>query len=145
MMECKMILRANYLIILPSIILPFLLPFVETAIGADKKIVLIAGNPSHGQGHHDHPAGCLLLHKCLNQLPGISTVVYCNGWPASPEAFKKAHAIVIYSDGGNVHPAIRPGRLEYLDELMKKGVGLGCIHYAVEVPKDIGGSEFRKW
>ena len=28
---------------------------------------------------------------------------------------------------------------------LKKGVGLGCIHYAVEIPKDKGGAEFLQW
>jgi type 1 glutamine amidotransferase len=28
---------------------------------------------------------------------------------------------------------------------MKKGVGLGCVHYAVEVPKNKGGKEWLEW
>ncbi len=28
---------------------------------------------------------------------------------------------------------------------MKKGVGLCCVHYAVEIPKDKGGPELLKW
>jgi hypothetical protein len=28
---------------------------------------------------------------------------------------------------------------------MKRGVGLMCAHYAVEVPKDKGGKEFQEW
>jgi hypothetical protein len=28
---------------------------------------------------------------------------------------------------------------------MKRGVGLACIHYAVEVPKEKGGAEFLDW
>ena len=120
-----------------------LLAFYSQA--ADKKIVLIAGNPSHGPGHHEHRAGSLLLQKCLNNLPGVSATVHSNGWPKSVEAFDGADAIVIYSDGGGGHPAIKENRLRTLDSFMKKGVGLGCIHYAVEVPKDKGGPEFLDW
>src|SRR6266404_339792 len=40
---------------------------------AEKKIVLIAGKPSHGPGDHEFRAGCLLLQKCLNQVPGITS------------------------------------------------------------------------
>jgi type 1 glutamine amidotransferase len=36
-------------------------------------------------------------------------------------------------------------RLTFLGELMKRGVGFGCCHYAVEVPKDNGGPEFLNW
>jgi type 1 glutamine amidotransferase len=115
------------------------------AFAADKKIVLVAGRPSHGKGHHEHRAGCMLLQKCLNEIPGITSVVYSNGWPHEANAFEGAAAVLFYSDGGGGHPAIKPERLELLGDLMKKGVGFGCIHYAVEVPKDKGGPEFLDW
>jgi len=115
------------------------------ADAADKKIVFIAGKPSHGPGQHEHRAGSLLLQKSLSNVPGITSVVHSNGWPASDAAFDGAAAIVIYSDGGGGHPAIQPDRLKLLGSLMEKGVGLGCIHYAVEVPKDKGGPEFLNW
>jgi type 1 glutamine amidotransferase len=116
-----------------------------TTYGADKKIVFIAGRPSHGSGEHEYRAGCLLLQKCLSGIPGVTSVVYGNGWPTEPNAFDGASAIVIFSDGGGGHPAIQGNRLQILGDLMKKGVGLGCIHYAVEVPKDRGGKEFLEW
>lgn len=115
------------------------------ATAADKKIVFIAGNPSHGPGEHEHRAGCLLLKKCLDQNPGFTSEVYSNGWPKDEKVFEGADAIVIYSDGGGGHPAVQGQHLKTLGELMKKGVGLGCIHYAVEVPKDKGGPEFLDW
>ena len=58
--------------------------FFVLAIGAgatDRKLVLIAGGPSHGPGEHEHRAGCLLFQKCLAGIPGLKTVVYDNGWP----------------------------------------------------------------
>jgi len=127
--------------------LSFPLIFLAFAFSAaaEKKIVLIAGNPSHGPGEHEHRAGCLLLKSCLDKVPGISSIVYSNGWPQDKGAFEGADAILIYADGGDGHPAIRPDRLLVLDELMKKGVGLGCIHYAVEVPASKGGPEFLRW
>ena len=35
--------------------------------------------------------------------------------------------------------------LKEVDALTKKGVGIGCIHYAVEVQDDNGGPEFIRW
>jgi type 1 glutamine amidotransferase len=35
--------------------------------------------------------------------------------------------------------------LQQLAKAMKAGAGLGCIHYAVEVPKDRGGRELLDW
>jgi type 1 glutamine amidotransferase len=116
-----------------------------TSQAADKKIILIAGSPSHGPGEHEHRAGCLLLSRCLNQVPGVTSVVYSNGWPSSDSVFEGADAVIIYSDGGDGHPAIKPERLKVLGALADKGVGIGCLHYAVEVPKDKGGPEFLKW
>jgi type 1 glutamine amidotransferase len=131
--------------ILLSVLTAAALAGASAAHGADKKIVFVAGSPSHGHGEHEHRAGCLLLAKCLNQVPGITSVVYSNGWPRQADAFEGADAIVIYSDGGDGHPAIAPEHLKQLGELMNKGVGLGCIHYAVELPKEKGGPEFLKW
>src|SRR5205085_7766545 len=53
---------------------------------ADKKIVLVAGGPSHGKGEHEFRAGCLLLKSCLDKVRGMSSVVYSNGWPQDPLA-----------------------------------------------------------
>ncbi len=116
-----------------------------TAHGADKKIVLVAGGPSHGPGEHEHRAGMLLLGKCLDQVPGIQVVVVSNGWPADLKTFDGASAVAIYSDGGDGHPFIQDDRLGVIDRLTKAGVGVGLIHYAVEVPKDHGGAEFLRW
>jgi type 1 glutamine amidotransferase len=116
-----------------------------TSVAADKKIVFIAGKPSHGPGEHEHRAGSLLLKKCLDETSGFISVVHSNGWPADNSAFEGADAVVIYSDGGGGHPALQRDHLKVLGQLMSKGVGLGCIHYAVEVPKDKGGPEFLDW
>jgi len=122
-----------------------LLLLASPAYAADKKIVLIAGRPSHGPGEHEHRAGCLLLKKCLDQADGVTSTVYSNGWPQSAEAFTGADAIIIYADGGGGHPAIQQDHLKILGDLMNKGVGLGCIHFATEIPKDKGGPELLNW
>ena len=117
-----------------------------TAGAAEKKIVFIAGPLSHGPGEHEHRAGCLLLQSCLGKVPGVTSEVYSNGWPKDAEAaFKDASAIVIYSDGGGNHPFLQGDRLEQLDRLMKKGVGMVAIHYAVEPTKEKGEKEFLDW
>jgi len=112
---------------------------------ADKKIVLVAGGASHGSGDHEHRAGCLLFKACLDTVPGIKSEVHSGGWVQDASAFEGADAIVIYSDGGGGHPFIQKDRLQVLSGLMKKGVGLGCVHYAVEVPKEKGGKEWLDW
>ncbi len=110
----------------------------------EKKVVLVAGKPSHGWGQHEHNAGCLLLADRLNQsqLPVVTTV-YQNGWPADPTAFDNADTVVAFCDGGGRHFLHRNG--EAFDDIMRRGVGLVCIHYGVEVPKGPSGDRFLNW
>ena len=110
-----------------------------------KRLVMIAGTPSHGPGDHEFNAGVRLLDKCLKNVPDLETVVFLNGYPKDDSALDSADAIVCYADGGNGHPLIRDKRLERVGKLMAKGVGLMCMHYGVEVPKDLGGPEFKDW
>jgi type 1 glutamine amidotransferase len=109
------------------------------------KIVLVAGTPSHGPGQHEFNAGTLLLEKCLRQNKGVETTVIKGGWPEDEKAFDSARAIVLYMDGGARHPLIMGNRLATMGKRMQKGVGLVCLHYAVEVPKENGGAELLEW
>jgi type 1 glutamine amidotransferase len=148
------------------LLLSALLATTIASFAADKKIVFIAGPPSHGPGQHEHRAGCLLLKSCLDQIKVVSpvyhspraaevfgkwrvqrvtSVVYSNGWPTDASAFDGASAVVIYSDGGPGHPLLKEDRLKTIGALMDKGVGLAAIHYAVEPTKENGQKEFLEW
>ena len=48
---------------------------------ADKRIVLIAGRPSHPPGMHEFRAGSLLLQKALSGFPAITVRSTTMGWP----------------------------------------------------------------
>jgi hypothetical protein len=115
------------------------------AADARKKLVMLAGKPSHGPLEHEFNAGVLLLAKCLAGVPGLEVEHYKNGWPDSEKAFEGASGIFLYADGGGGHPFIQGNHLAIIDDYMKRGVGLMCAHYAVEVPRDKGGPEFRRW
>jgi len=110
-----------------------------------KKIVFVAGPPSHGPGEHEYRAGCMLLQKCLRDVPGVQSVVYSYGWPTDSGAFEGADAVVLSMDGGPGHPVLQDNHLAQLVMLMDKGVGLACIHYAVEPSKEFGEPEFLQW
>ena len=109
------------------------------------KIVLIAGNPSHGPGDHEFNAGIMLLAKCLKGVDGIDPVVVKGGWPKDESVFEGAKSIVFFMDGGGGHPIIQNEHLETLGKLMDKGVGIACLHYAVEIPKGKPGDKFLDW
>ncbi|MBL8888908.1 MAG: NPCBM/NEW2 domain-containing protein [Planctomycetaceae bacterium] len=109
------------------------------------RIVFLAGNPSHGYGSHEHAAGCRILAESIEKSTGgtVACEVYTGGWPEDDEVLNGASSIVMYADGGGGHPAL--GHLPRLKELMDRGVGFVCLHYAVEVPTDRGGPEFLEW
>jgi putative membrane-bound dehydrogenase-like protein len=118
--------------------------FALTAGAAEKKICFMAGTASHGYGSHEHYAGCMILANALREnMPGYEIEVFRNGWPKNQAAFDGADAIVMYCDGGGRHPANK--NLEQIDKLAKKGVGVVCIHYGVEVPKGEPGKRFLDW
>ena len=111
---------------------------------ATKKIVFIAGKPSHGYAQHEHYPGCVLLAKWISAaVPGVETAIYNAEWPQDEKAFDGVAAIVLFSDGGAGNPLMP--HLEQVEKLMKKGVGLACLHYAVEIPKGEPGDLLKNW
>jgi hypothetical protein len=125
-----------------------------TVNGADKRIVLIAGKPSHPPGMHEFRAGSMLLQKALSGVKGVTVQVYTNGWPTKTvdgvvvddnAALDNADAVLIYADGGNGHPAIQRDHMKVIDALAARGVGLGFAHYAVEVPAGPPGEAMQRW
>ena len=111
-----------------------------------KQALLIAGNPSHGFGAHDHLAGCSLLAKLLNEsgMPITAEVwsIQKQGWPPA-EKLAAANTIVIYSDGGGGHPF--NAHLDELNNLTEKGTGIVCLHYGVETTAGKAGDAFLNW
>ena len=85
------------------------------------------------------------MKACLDKLPGVTSVVYSNGWPADDKAFEGAATVVIFADGGGGHPLLQGDRLKTIGALMDKGVGLACLHYGVEPTIEKGQKEFLDW
>ena len=112
-----------------------------------KKIVLMAGKPSHPPRMHEFNAGVQLLAASLTSVPDIDVKVIKNGWPKDDSIFENASAVVFYMDGGKRHEVVQEDgrRLKIVDEWAKKGVGLGFMHYGVEVVADDAGAEFKRW
>lgn len=122
-----------------KLILIFLLINLS-ALAADKKIVFVAGNDSHKYGDHEFRAGCHLLAKKLNTsgLAVKATVVEERNWPKDLTVFEEADSIIIYSDGFKKHPFKTKNLFDYFVGLVKKGKGIGFMHYACEVEKENG-------
>jgi hypothetical protein len=125
-------------------------------IGAQgpKRIVLLAGRPSHPPGMHEFRAGCLILQKSLSAVRDVTVEVIPQGWPTrvvdgrtvdDNARLDGAAAILVYADGGRGNPAIQNDRIAVLDALAARGTGLGFAHYGVEVPVGPGADAFVRW
>jgi hypothetical protein len=122
--------------------------------GRDKRIVIIAGRPSHPPGMHEFRAGCLLFQKALADIKGVKVDVIPMGWPKKTvdgtevddhAALDGADAVFIYADGGKGHPALQGDRVKVIDALSAKGAGLGFGHYGVEVPVGPSAEAMHRW
>jgi hypothetical protein len=125
-----------------------------TAQQAGRRIVLIAGRPSHPPGMHEFRAGTMLMQKALSGIPNLRVDVYTNGWPTRQVDGKTvddsaqldgADAVLIYADGGKGHPALQNDRVAVMDRLAARGAGLGFAHYGVEVPPGDAGGAMQRW
>ena len=138
----RMVLRTLLLVALALLVAPATVSAADDAGGAKKKIYLLAGGPSHGFGAHDHLSGCHLLAKRLNEnVSGVEAAVV-QGWPDKGK-LDDAAAVIMYCDGGGGHIAIP--HMKELNALHDKGVGIGCIHYAVEIPRGKSGDNWVKF
>ncbi len=128
----------------------FLMATTLAAIQAEeakKKLVFIAGKPSHPPRMHEFNAGVQLLAAQLKDTKQIDVKVVLNGWPKDEKVFDGADAVVFYMDGGGRHEVVKEDgrRLKLVDSWVKKGVGIGCMHYGVEVIADQAGEQFKRW
>jgi len=114
---------------------------------AVKRLVMIAGNPSHPAGMHEFNAGCELLKKCLSGVKGLEVEVHDKHWVHDEKALETADAVVIYADGGNGHPALSsPEHRAAIQKLVDRGAGLMMMHYAVQCADEgDSGDVFREW
>ncbi len=112
-----------------------------------KKLVIIAGKPSHPPRMHEFNAGVQLLAECLKNQPMLHVEICLNGWPSDESKLAGADAVVFYMDGGAKHEAVQENgrRLKLIDQWTKNGVGIGCMHYGVEIVPAQAGKEFKRW
>ena len=97
-----------------------------------KRVLLIAGKPSHGPGDHEFFAGTAILMKLLQQSPGVFPIMAKDGWPKNEKLLDTADTILFYMDGRNGHPVVQGDRMDKIQKLMDKGTGWVNLHYAVD-------------
>ena len=114
----------------------FLCATAACLVAAEKstKILLIGKERDHPYRTHEYMHECRLLGKCLEQTPGVKTVV-SKGWPADPAVLDDVNAIVLYTaHGGNV--LFGKSHRKQAQVLLGKGVGLTAIHWGTGAEGD---------
>lgn len=120
-----------------------ILSFTILPLNAQEKtrILLIGKDRDHPYASHEYMTECKLLAKCLEQTPGVETIV-SNGWPDDPAKIKNIHAIVTYTrEAGNVLLTGK-ARREALP-MLRNGVGFTAIHWSTGAD-NINGPEYMK-
>lgn len=103
-----------------------------------KRLVVIAGTPSHKAGEHEYNAGALLIKKCLADGPDLTVTVCLNGWPTDTTLLARADGIVLFMDGKQGHLVLKPENKRQLLNAVSRGVGVAALHYAVTLPAGNG-------
>lgn len=103
-------------------------------------IVLLPGHVRvpDKRGHHDYLAGCALLTDLLHQTAGVTTVTVREGWPVDDRALDGARTLVFYTGGFGKHAMLQSAeRIDRIQQLVDRGVGLVMIHQAVRFPAEV--------
>ena len=129
------------------VLLAWCLNPLGTLAAEKKKVVLVAGKPSHPPRMHEFNAGVQLLAKCLNEGSDVEAQFVLNGWPKDESILEDADAVIFFMDGGGRHEVVQENgqRLKRIEKWANRGVGLGFMHYGVEVVADQAGEEFKRW
>jgi type 1 glutamine amidotransferase len=100
---------------------------------AKSRILILVGPSDHPPGTHEVLAGGRLLRHCLDEIGtavGL-TAELRTAWPGTPAELDGVIGIVMIGDvfPPEVMPE-RAGVMDQLKQLMEKGCGLVCLHYA---------------
>lgn len=97
-----------------------------------KRILLIAGRPSHGAGDHEFFAGTAIMVNLLKQSPNVFPIMARDGWPKNEKLLDTADVILMYMDGRGGHPVVQGKRMELVQKQIDRGAGWVNLHYAVD-------------
>ena len=104
-----------------------------TVAAAETRVVIVVGPSTHPPGSHEVAAGARLMQWALENMANVSgvkaEVLY--EWPKDLGVLKTAGTIVFI---GDTFPPQRmqdsAAILRDVEEMMKRGIGLACVHYA---------------
>jgi len=107
---------------------------------AKRSIVFVYGPESHGYGAHAYGPAFTMLGRMLTEaVPEVECTVIPGDKDIS--LIETADAIVLGSDEGDLVKALG----DRIEPLMKKGVGLACIHYTLDPTDQVAVDRLIAW
>lgn len=106
----------------------------NTWAGAPKKLLLLSQGPDgHPPETHEYLAGLKILHKCLENTPGldITLVKADEPWRDGPELLAKADGAVLFLSEGARWLNNNPERRAAFNKLAERKGGLAVLHWAM--------------
>ncbi|HEY0826591.1 MAG TPA: ThuA domain-containing protein [Bacilli bacterium] len=111
-----------------------------------KKVVIIAGEPSHGPGSHEYEKTARLFKVLMdnsNVAAQIHTEYHLNGWPEDERTFHDADLVIFMTDGRDGDkfkdvPFVLGDRMKLMEGLMNRGCGLMLLHFSTFFTQEEG-------
>ena len=118
-----------------------------------KKILFIAGHPSHKNGEHEFRAGSMYLADSLNKSGlNVEAKVQWYGWPKDESIFNGVDVCVVYADKGGAKTQKNKDYLHFtgenyafLNDKVKNGMSIVFLHYGVHPTEAVGERYFLDW
>lgn len=110
---------------------------LEARAAKTQVILVVAGETAlvDKTGHHDYLAAGKLLVDLLEQTPDVKAILIEDGWPKDELLFVGADAVVFYTDGGGKQAYLQSaGRVDMIQAMANRGVGIVQLHQAVDYP-----------
>lgn len=99
-----------------------------------KRVLLLGQQPDgHPWSTHEYMAGVNIMAACLQEVPGLQTIVVKadEPWTAGPELLDGADAAVVFLSEGGKWLGSDARRLAAFQRLAKRGGGLVCLHWGM--------------
>jgi len=127
---------------LAKFLIALLIPLVSRG-EEPRRVLFIAGPPSHPWGTHEHLAGFRLAAEWLHRYATGVVADVSDGWPADVSLLDRADAIVINSDGGRGNIIVTHAAA--LDKASTRGAGIGILHWALDIPDPAVRTQALEW
>ena len=103
------------------------------------KVLIVVGPSSHPPGTHEVAAGARVMQHCLqhpaNTIP--LEVVLRDSWPTEPADLADVASVIFIGDLFPPERMQHPQQVkDQLGQMMKRGCGLVCVHYATGLRKE---------